>query len=293
MTVIRNSTAAVDFNKEVEGYMHNTASANGRELKLAVAIYNDPATFNIADLLGGVGSKSRSVGMRRALTAHSEAFKRQSEAAALKRKASETKSMKGYAAKAEYEAAAKTLTAAVSMFERALTAAYFFKCSGAVIEKVTDKTVKLRTTREVTIGKGDKAATYEAGLTDLFTRKSVYECGRSLGNAAGIFSTRPTERKAAGTGVATGTQSTVLAASTTLAETVAKLPSKERDDIVASAEFQKSAFTMIRAMCVADGTLKVSELVEMLRKSDAMQGVNIDVDVSAPRQSHKPVAKAA
>ena len=97
-------------------------------------------------------------------------------------------------------------------------------------------------------------------------------------------------RTAAGTGVATGTQSTVLAASATLAETVAKLPSKERDDIVSDAAFQKATFTMIRAMCVADGTLKVSELVEMLRKSDVMQGVNIDVDVTKPRAARKQAA---
>lgn len=283
---VSNSATAVDFNKEVASFMSNTDHAAGRELRLAVAIYNNPADFNIATLLGGNGNKSRSAGMKAALRTRSAAFNAQCDKADAAKKKANAKSQAGFIAKADAEAANRVVSAAVTMFERALIDAYFMRAGECVVVKVTDKAVTLHMGKAVTIGD----ATYDAGIRDVFTRKSVYENGRKLCVARGILSAPKSAKSGSGATLSTGAEDTMSKSAALLADTVAKLPAADRASVTTRPEFEKMLAQSVRARFAADGVIDVADLLDMLRKSDAMQGVTFNIDGVKPERKPRKAA---
>lgn len=276
---VSNSAAFVDFNKEVGSFMLNNAAALGRELKLAVAIHNDVASFNPADTLGGVGAKNKATALRNAMLLQSASFKEACDKADVLKKKAAQKTDAGFRATIEYQAAQKTIQAAISMFERACVLAYFLRSASAVISKVTDKALHFKATRAVTIGD----VTYDAGGAVIMTRKDAYETGRKLCVERGILGTKPKSRIAAGDGVATGSAKTVVDSAATLADTVSKMPTAMREDVSTSQGFEKMLATALRARFAADGVIDIVDIVDFLHGHDAMVGVRIEGVTPATR----------
>lgn len=279
-TALSNSAAAVDFNKEVSGFLSNNANANGRELRLAVAIHNDVASFNPADILGGVGAKNKATALKNALLKSSDAFKSQCDAHDKAKRDAKGHDARAFAAKATSEAMGKNVQAAISMFERALIIAYFMRSTSAVVLKVNDKVVNVRYGRNLEIGD----VTYANGDTTALSRKGAYEAGRALANSRGMIKAKTATRNAAGTGAETGSQKVLTQSAATFADTVAKLPSKDKADISTSPEFEKMLVSSIRARFEADGEIDMTELHDFIRKHDAMSGVRIIVGSAASKR---------
>lgn len=276
---LSNSAASVDFNKEIGGFMTNNAAALGRELKLAVAVHNDIVSFDPANILGGTAAKNKATALRNALLLHSASFKEACDKAdALKKKAAQ-KTDAGFRATIDYQAAQKTIQAAVSMFERACVIAYLFRSASAVISKVTDKAIHLKVTRVVTVGD----ATFEAGGAVIMTRKDAYETGRKLCVERGIIGSKPKSRIAAGDGVATGSAKTVTDSAATLADTVSKMPTAMREDVSTSQGFEKMLATALRARFASEGVIDMQDVIEFMRGNDALTGVRIEGIAPASR----------
>ncbi len=288
---LSNSTITVDFNKEITGVLSDTTRVNGRELKLAVAIYLAPEQFRIADLLNPntVGKVKKAERQRTALAAHSEAFKSQiADAKRLTDIAKNKNVSTDKRMKAEIDVApVKTaIAAAMTMFDRALVSAYYMQLSGSIVKDVKDKFVDLEYRVPFIRGTGDKAT--EISGREKLSRADCHAFGKAMAIARGVAKA-PTV--AATQSVSTGTQKTVLEGAKVFADTVSKLDAKAKADITTSAEFEEMIVTSIRARCSHDGTLNMSDVFELLRKHDAMQGVNVINDLApAPRKRNAQAA---
>jgi len=297
MTTHNASSVSVEFNKEINGFLNDTTSSVGRELKLAVAIYHAPETFNIADILSGKGAKknSRREAMSTALAAHSTAFADKVKAHKAAPKAKSAKSMAQYQKVAEAETMAKAISATLSMFERALRCAYFLKSGGFIVTKLNGNAVTMRATRDI-----DEADVKVAvGETDLYTRANVYNSGHALTISRGLDKKATAAKSGAGTAVTTDTKDTVSKTALMLAETVSAMPDTDRANVSVTPDFEKTLALFARARFASDGVINVSDIVDFLRKSDALQGVRIDdgkpAAVRKPRApaGHRTVTKAA
>lgn len=287
--ILSNAATAFDFSQEFTQVLSASDKIEGKELRLASAIYNAPATFDIANIFGPSDDKKRSKRFETALSTNCAAFGTMFNAAHIEGKTLKAlKGLKRLETEAQRDAAARTVRAALALFERALSIAYMLHSCNAVISKVTAGTIAFNPGRNVNV---EGKVTLTVGEAQTWTRKDAHSAGRALLQHRGILNAKPRGKSGNGNGVSTGAQKTVIDAATTLASTVAALPADAKADVSTSEGFEKMLATAIRARFVSDGSLDISDIAEFLRKSDTMQGVSINMP--APRAPAKPKAKAA
>lgn len=294
---LSNSVTAVDFDKEVKGLLLDTAHANGRELKLAVAIYGEPAHFNINDLLSitKINGKSKADRQREALAKYSETFAAQMKNIKHLSDVAKNKNVKTDARmKAEIDVAPlkAALTAAVSMFDRALASAYYMKHTTAIVTTLAKdgKSITLNYPKMFERGEGDKAVSV-AG-SEILSRGDIHGYGKALAQKNGLLAASKTSTKSgAGDKGVQVSQSTALTSMTMAADMIASLPKDKKDDVLNDKAYELAWVKYTRALFNGNGVIKVSEILETLRKSEAFAGCSIEIDVKPATAA--PVKKSA
>ena len=282
---LSNSATAIDFNKEVAAAMNASNTIEGKELRLAVSIYNNPASFDVPNIFGAA-DKKRGKRMDDALAANSEHFKTVlATATAAKETFKKLRGARAMEALGARDDAAKAVAAARGLFERALSIAYMFRICGATIGNVTGKYVVFTPTKSVE----GKDFTFTAGAKEEFTRKQAHAAGRACLKWRGMIAAKSTAVKSNAT---VNTQAGTSAASVAgeLSKVIKTLSDDAADEFSASETSDALLVAVIRRKFVADGKLIVAELVEALRKSDGMKGVSIDTgEKPVERKPRKPV----
>lgn len=280
-TAARNSTASVDFNNEVKGIMSETNTTEGREIKLAVAIYYAQEKFNIAHLMGGAANKADA--QRKALAANSPAFAdKVSKYADLKKELKKASLSRATTIQFEMKDIDRSIRSATAMLNRALVSAYWLKMSNASVGKLdgTSLTVEYD-------GQTDGKA---ARIKERVTRADMHKFGSAVASERGIVK----KKEAAGNGSKPVPFKETLKKANTVtdtvklvAESVEGMKANERDELISHKSFAPSLASLIRAQFAHEGVIELSDIAEFLR--DNLNGVRIETG-NAPR---KPDARKA
>lgn len=276
---LSNSSKAivVDFNTEMSAIVNNTSTAQGRELKLACAIYQTPEVFKLAELLSAakVNGKTKRerqiIATSAACTTFANIAKEHASATEAAKKARGTKKLE---LQETVKATTKLQAAALRMFESALYGAYFFMCIGAVLEsKPTDRVVKVRATRSL-----DQAGVkVDNGTTDHYKRSQIAADGKKLVVARGMQTIKVTAKAGAGVTPNAGTSTATIAGE--LAKAIGALTTEASDEFIGSATSNQLFGSLVRKLFCADGQIVIADVIAAIRSNDVLQGVNIVKEV--------------
>jgi hypothetical protein len=279
MTIRNSSSVSVDFNNEVKGIMSETNTTEGREIKLAVAVYQSPERFNVSNLLNAALNKSEN--QRKALAANSEAFKdKLAKLDTLKKEAKKASTQRALTIAFEIKDIDRGVKAAVAMLNRALIGAYWLKSANAVVHSINGTTATIEYDGEVD-GKSSR-------IKERITRGDLAKFGTKVAKERGLVKKK--EVAGAGNKPVSFKDSVKKAATVTDAfklasESVATMSPTERDEFTSHKSFGPALANMMRAQFAHEGVIDVADIADFLRSH--VNGVRIETG------SRKPDARKA
>lgn len=291
---LRNDANAVDVNTEIKAIMTGNVKNEGREMSLALAIWQAPEVYNVAGLLGGIGYE----GKRRAavvakLCEVSEDFRVRNARIATKTKAVKTMAKGGTKLSAynmmQMQFAVtddkNAVAAAAQMFERALFGAYYLRCEGVVSVNVKGTFAEIVYSTDRKDAEG--MVLLPAGSSDFLRVGELRKAGETLFKANSTSAPRSKKKAETKSSLESlKAAPSIAAASRAYADIVNKMPDADTDELLASDEGVALLSTLIRKQFADANTIHVSELVDFIREH--VSNVKIEIDVTPS----KPVIKA-
>lgn len=270
-TIRNSSSVSVDFNAEINGAMTATSSTEGREMKLAVAIYQAPELFNVRAILT---AEKKGEAINKALAANSPAFAdKVSKLAELKKaKKGEANVAVSVDLSLKIDELNRSMAGASSMFNRACLAAYMLKSRHAIVEKIDNRSVKVRYQTAYT-----PSPTVQPRTTDILTRKEMVEAGTKLLKEQGAIKSRETKGAGSKTVSVKDRLKEVNSVSDNfkvLNDVVSTLTGNAKDELTSDDNANKLLATMIRAQFAHEGSISVADLVDFIREN--CKGVKVE-----------------